>query len=312
MIVFNKIMEYSSLENVCRIDDKSYLFFGKAIDDRGEKVINFLKTKYDNYIKAEYETKNDSFLIEYSIGESKKIQRIDFRSFISELIINNDVKSIVLESTTLGYSEILLLLYDLNELKMLKNIKVFYAEPLEYTSKENEEYELSEEYSNHKYIKPFVLSNPHDSIQDDSATLVSLVGFEENRMGRVLNDSENKYNQLISIFPIPGFKFGWENISLSKHHIFLENREDIYYAPADNPYETYKILNKIASNLSDKRIIILPIGTKPHSIGAAVFLVNKKEKQKESKVATKYDFPIKKIGRSKGIDKIYEYILSIV
>ena len=52
--------------------------------------------------------------------------------------------------------------------------------------------------------------------------------------------------KLISIFPIPGFKIGWESISLSKHHIFLENKEDIYYTPADNPYDTYKLLTQLS------------------------------------------------------------------
>ncbi len=152
---------------------------------------------------------------------------------------------------------------------------------------------------------------PHDSTLNNKATLISLLGFEENRLGRVINDDENKYDKFISIFPIPGFKIGWENISLSKHHIFLENKEDIYYTPADNPYDTYKLLNKITKNLPEKRIIIMPIGTKPCTIGTVVFLINNKENNKQSRIATKYDFPTKKEGRSSGIDKIYEYILEI-
>lgn len=61
---------------------------------------------------------------------------------------------------------------------------------------------------------------PHDSTLNNKATLISLLGFEENRLGRVINDDENKYDKFISIFQFRDLKIGWENISLSKHHIF--------------------------------------------------------------------------------------------
>ena len=308
MIIFKKIKEYETVSGIQIINENSFLFFGSTFDERGTIITDYLKDKHKKNMKITYQNESDSFLID----DSNIANRIKIKNNLEE-IINSGIKTIVLEATTLGYCELLLILYTINLFNTDNiKIKIYYAEPKEYKSKEdNIEYELSEEYGNHKYIKPFILPTPHDSTSDEQASLVSLLGFEENRLGRVINDSEDKYNQFISIFPIPGFKFGWENISLSKHYIFLDNKEDIYYAPADNPYETYKILNKITTNLQGKRIVIMPIGTKPCTIGAVIFLINKKEKERKSRIATKYDFPIKKKGRSSGIDKIYEYELFI-
>jgi hypothetical protein len=309
MIVFNKIKEYDSIENIDKVSENDFLFFGKAIDDRGNKINSFLNSKYKNSMQIEYKNEIDSFLLYPYTEITQTIKRLEIKTTL-ENILDSGINRIVFESTTLGYCELLLILYTINMLNIEIKIKIYYAEPEKYTSKDdNEEYELSEEYSNHKYIKPFVLPTPHDSTSDEQATLITLVGFEESRMGRVLNDSENKYNQKISIFPIPGFKFGWENISLSKHHIFLNEKENIYYTPADDPYETYKVLNKIIINLPERRIVIMPIGTKPCTIGTAIFLINAKEENKFSRIATKYDFPTKKNGRSIGIDKVYEYWL---
>jgi len=314
MIVFKKIREFFSTDKLTNVKkDEEILFSGIPIDERGKELKNCLSTLYDKIININYCNDTDSFNITELSGE-KKIKRNELNSYFSELI-DDSITSISFESTTLGYCEILLILFTINALKMKVSIKIYYAEPIKYNSKnDNEEYELSEEYRNHKYIKPFILKSLNDTASptDEYATLISLLGFEDNRLGRVINENEDKlkYNKLISIFPIPGFKFGWENISLSKHYMFLNNREDIFYTPADDPYEAYKLLMRITTNLDSKKTVILPIGTKPCTIGAAVFLINTYEKEK-FKIATKYDFPIKKEGRSIGIDKIYEYQLII-
>lgn len=306
MYIFNKIREYESVNDLSTISENSIVFYGEELDDRGENIIKYLNGKYTNQIKVIYINTIDSFKI-IELESEETIKRQNFLKYITKRL--NNTENISLESTTLGYSELLTLLYSINLVEKNYKIKIYYVEPEKYNKKESDSYDLSKEYSNHKYIKPFILPSPHDSTSSEEATLISFLGFEENRLGRVLYESENKYNKLISIFPVPGFKFGWENISLSRHSIFLKNEKDIFYTPADNPYESYKLLKKITSNLPDERIVIMPIGTKPCSIGAAIFLINTKETKELDKVACKYDFPTKKIGRSHGISKIYEYYL---
>ena len=237
---------------------------------------------------------------------------------VKDLIKNND--NVILDGTTLGYPEILTLLHLFNEIGVCINIIIYYAEPEEYKSKKDfektdKEYELSDDFQDHKYVKPFILYEPQDSAASEKASLISLIGFEESRLGRIIEDNDSNYNRFISIVAVPGFKTGWENISISKHIHLFDKEENLFYVPSDNPYETYKILEKITYPLSGKRIILIPLGTKPCTIGMSVFLVNKRSQLKKElkpiKIATRYDFPVKKSKRSEGISKIYEYNLEI-
>lgn len=54
--------------------------------------------------------------------------------------------------------------------------------------------------------------------------------------------------------------------------------------------------------------MLAPIGTKPHAIGAIIFLINKKEVGVN--IGLTYDFPKKKENRTDGIGNIYEYLIS--
>ncbi len=312
---FMKIKEYSSIDNLECISN-SLFFHGNKIDDRSTQMVNVFSKKCKVNLEIIYQNETNTFLVN---ANNKNF--IEFKKQILDTIKVNNIPSIFLEATSLGYTEILQILLSLSgvESKDIK-ISILYAEPLEYTKKvqnnlDNEAYELSEDYHPHKYIKPFLLKDPHDAVSTNrTAMLITFIGFEENRLGRVIeknNEDDNKYNDFIYVMPVPGFKFGWENISLSKHYHLIDNYKEMHYAPADDPYETYRILEKIIENNPDRKIVIMPLGTKPCTIGASIFLVNKKLENKID-VATKFDFPIKSRGRSKGISKIYEYSLKLI
>ena len=310
---FMKIKEYSSIDKLECISNSLFLY-GAKIDDRSEQMVDSFSEKCEFNFKIIYENKTNTFLVNNS---NKKF--IELEKEILKIIEDQSILSVFLEATSLGYTEILQILLYLSSIENKDlEINILYAEPLEYTKKiqnelDSETYELSEDYHPHKYIKPFLLKEPHDFTSSGAATLISFIGFEENRLGRVIekNNDDNKYNEFIYIMPVPGFKFGWENISLSKHYHLIDNYKEIHYTPADDPYETYRVLQKIVENNPSKKIVIMPLGTKPCTIGASIFLVNKKLENKID-IATKFDFPIKSKGRSSGISKIYEYRLKLV
>lgn len=310
-IVFSKIRKYKKLDNI-DITESTLLFYGDSLDERGRLIINHLEKFNCSKIKFVHDDTLDSFSINEEIVKRHEIN-------MKKMLVENSL--VLIEATTLGYVEIVTLLFLLNNLNFKMKIKIFYAEPEGYTKKENsyfdDVYNLSSEYKNYKYIKPFIFKKPQDSLSQNKASLVTILGFEENRLGRIIedNDADMKYNEFISIISVPGFIVGWENISLSKHYHLLNNVKSLYYTPADNPYETYKVLNNIVENLNGKKIAIMPIGTKPCTIGTSVFMVNKYEEIKKTKsnlnISTKYDFPIKSTNRTFGISDIYEYELKI-
>jgi len=144
-------------------------------------------------------------------------------------------------------------------------------------------------------IPPYSLSI--DSNSPSKAILISFLGFENNRLGRIMeSDDGARYKRYIPILGLPAFNPSWENISLRRHHQELKNIRDVKFAPANNPYETYQVLDNIYKNNFNETLFLAPIGTKPHGIGAIIFLINKQEEG------------IKK-NRTGGIGTIYEYLL---
>lgn len=311
-IRFSRIKKYNQLEKIT-IEPNIVVFHGDFLDERGELIISYMKSFQTTCIKFVFDDNQDSFSVN---GINIRRPSIKIDEFIG-----GETSLVLIEATTLGYVEIVTLLFLLNQLNYEINVKIFYAEPEGYRKKEknfyDDIYELSDEYKNYKYIKPFIFRKPQDSLTKEKATLITILGFEGNRLGRIIedNDADLKYDEFISIVSIPGFAIGMENISLSKHYHLLDNVQSLHYAPADNPYETYKTLNMIVDNLSGKKVAIMPIGTKPCTIGTSVYMVNKYEEAKKSKdiqkISTKYDFPIKTRNRTYGISYIYEYDLKV-
>ena len=147
-----------------------------------------------------------------------------------------------------------------------------------------------------------------DSVSGSKAELVVFLGFENDRLSRIIeNDEGAKYKIYTPILAVPAFVPGWENISLRRHYLELKNFNNILFAPANNPYEAQEVLTTIQHNSKLDNIVIAPIGTKPHALGAIVFLIN--SKKKGLNVGIVYDFPKKKENRTDGIGNIHEYTL---
>ena len=249
------------------------------------------------------------FLIELKC-EDKIIMSQAFK-FSQELKNFLDYDEFFIDATSLGFAELLILLYGLN-LHRVKNIKIIYAEPKKYTMKKldsifNNEFDLTSEFKGFKKIPPFSLLI--DSNSSSKAELIVFLGFENNRLERIIeNDDAAKYAKYTPVIALPAFVPGWENISLMRHHQEISMFENLYFAPANNPFETNNILIEISRNSNYENLVIAPIGTKPHAIGSMIFIINAKEQSKN--IGIVYDFPSKKENRTDGIGNINIYSIS--
>lgn len=84
--------------------------------------------------------------------------------------------------------------------------------------------------------------------------------------------------------------------NLSNLNFTDEIREKFY----EVCYALYLNMKEFYNN---EEIPVSHYGTKPCTIGTVVFLINNKENNKQSRIATKYDFPTKKEGRSSALIK---------
>lgn len=304
------IKHYNSFDNILDenfIDGEYVFFYGNGeLDNRCRKVTSFFKNKITKSYSIVYNEEEFNFSIS---DYENKIKSFEFgKNFINKF----DNKIFLLDSTSLGFAEILLVIHYLVAKNNIQ-IKILYIEPNEYKLKSkdsifNTEFDLSKGFNSFRKIPPYSLLI--DSSSSTKAKLITLLGFENERLSRILEDDDGaRYDEFEHILALPAFKPGWENISLYRHYNELKDFKNLEFSPANNPYETNKILEKINKNSNNKQLVIAPIGTKPHSIGAIIFMVNSFYKNK--KVGVIYDFPIKKENRTDGIGLIHEYTIKI-
>jgi len=300
------IYSYSQLDEISIENKNAILFYGESLDNRSDEVFSY----YSNIISNKYKITYDENKFELIINGDTKIRHHLFgENFIETLSFQN----YYIDATSLGFAEILLILHNLNKLKSLRSIKIVYAEPKKYKKDKStpfkDDFDLTKVLGNFNKIPPYLL--PIDSNSPSKAILIPCLGFENNRLGRIMeSDDGARYEKYIPILGLPAFNPSWENISLRRHHQELKNITDIKFSPANNPYETYQVLDDIYKNNFRKTLVLAPIGTKPHGIGAIIFLINKDEEG--IKIGLTYDFPKKKENRTDGIGKIYEYTCKII
>lgn len=305
-----KIKNYNNFEEIVFNESyENYIFFHgrEDLDNRCKVTTSFFNSKITDNYKIIYD--EDKFIILVSSKLGDKEFRI--HAFGKDFIESFDKNIFILDTTSLGFAEILLLLHFLSNKKNIE-IKLFYVEPNVYTLKSNNlsfkyEFDLSQGFNKFKKIPPFSLLI--DSSSSEKAKLITLLGFENDRLSRIIEDDDGaRYDEFEHIIALPAFRPGWENVSLQRHYQELKEFQNLEFSPANNPYETHRVLERIQKNSNNKSIVVAPIGTKPHAIGAIIFLIN--SKLKGNKVGLIYDFPIKKENRTDGIGNIHEYIIT--
>jgi len=299
------IYSYNKLDKISIENKNAVLFYGESLDNRSDEVFTYYSKSIEDKYKIIYDENNFQLIIDSKI----KFKNHFFgKNFIQTL----SSKNYYIDATSLGFAEILLILHNLNEVRVSINIVIIYAEPKEYKKEKktpfSDSFDLTKVAGDFKKIPPYSLLI--DSATSSKAILVPFLGFENNRLGRIMeSDDGARYEKYIPILGLPAFCPSWENISLQRHHQELKNITDIKFSPASNPYETYQVLDDIYKNSFNPTLVLAPIGTKPHAIGAIIFLINKKEIG--TNIGLTYDFPKKKENRTGGIGNIYEYLLIV-
>jgi len=279
------------------------VFNGIGLDLRGKEACKFTSGNSKKLIECDYnpvefifETKND--------GEYKPSELVD-------LFNKYNPKTILLEGTTLKFSELLIILSTALKCDSVKKISFTYIEPKEYKLKLNTEYPMPHRYdltSGFGRLYPIPGFTKDFSRKGYSAHLIAFLGFEKTRFGRVVEDDEGaNIDKFSLIMAIPPFCPGWENSSLEHNsEYFINDRyEDVYFVPANNPSSAYNLLKKVQKSLGEKeKMIIAPFGTNLSAIGAAVYA-----SENQSICGVIYDHPRNQDGRSKGIGISHLYTI---
>ena len=75
--------------------------------------------------------------------------------------------------------------------------------------------------------------------------------------------------------------------------------ERVRYAEANSIVDSYLTLGKISYDKRNPNMIVAPIGTKPHAIGAILYAI-----KNQDKVELLYDNPKRSLHRTEGVGNI--------
>lgn len=185
------------------------------------------------------------------------------------------------------------------------NLRVIYVEPEHYKPNvaptEGQIYDLSERING---ISPIPGFASFSRCQDDFL-FIPLLGFEGTRVAYLLEDVQPVDDRIVPIVGIPGFRPEHPFSTYLGNRIALRGTDAwqrVEYADANCPFSLYYLLEDIAAKYSGVHCKIAVIGTKPHALGAALFVM-----RDTSCRELIYDHPVRKPERTSGMGRLLEY-----
>ncbi|WP_147468000.1 MULTISPECIES: hypothetical protein [Pseudomonas] len=274
----------------------------EGLDDRTDYSVARSRLLARRSVQVRYDPEA---LVLHVGGKQYRVTDAGFEDFCRD----HRAVSIVVDATSLDFSEIALLLYAYTFSNKQPRVGFLYVEPKEYVRRNLEEpavhgaaFDLSSGFSRQP-IPPFIpLLTPSDTVH-----LVAFLGFEGGRLTQKLNEDDGQHFRKVTIvFGIPPFQATWDLEAFMANSRLLEtSKANVKYCGANNPKAAYDLLMTATSALTSRsecnRLAICPFGTKPMAIGAALYCAD----QRKARVL--FDHPKRKPGRTRGVHCMHWY-----
>jgi hypothetical protein len=219
--------------------------------------------------------------------------------------------SLLVEATSLNCPELLYLIRAAKK-EGVQTISFLYLEPEEYRRtlkgrlSDYRDFDLS---GNRRFRSVQGFGSNLTDIGRGHA--VFFLGYEKARLGQALEQEETLQDWTKhAVFGVPAFEPSWEIDSIANNiQYFSSNPFEARYTGASSVEGAYGLLNQLMSdNKAGVPIVVAPLGTKPHTIGAALFLV---EHPECDDAILLYDHPQKNFDRSSNIRRWHLYDVTI-
>lgn len=281
---------------------------GSAVDDRGRAAVSALEGALPSVRIFEFDA--SSHLI-YLDGGETRIDRLR-AEFTGKA-------RVILDATTLGVGAVLHLLVALTRAGVT-SVEFLYVEPVSYTRRE--------EANGHAQQRDFALSMncKFSTVQgfaqeyDPSrlAAHIFMLGFEPARMLNAIEQrgyEDPHKTRFHAVVGVPAFQSGWEANSIRPHLSAMEElriqEASISYCQANSIREAYLALWGLYRNLGDEQscFYVSPLGTKPHGVAAALFLLE--TKSSEAPTSLYYDHPHRVAGRCSDVGAWHHVVVDL-
>jgi len=153
----------------------------------------------------------------------------------------------------------------------LNSVDVFYTEPKSYKFITGQ-YDSYKSTSGPTKIKELFAGS--DSKEQERLLLI-LLGFDGD-ISRGIDDEISPTHTMI-VNGFPGYSPKFKDISLINNEKLVSNENNIklLYSRANNPFDTYNLIDKIVREMDElKYINIAPLGTKPMALGACMYAIH--------------------------------------
>ena len=102
--------------------------------------------------------------------------------------------------------------------------------------------------------------------------LTVLLGFDGQLATAISEDVAPRETIVVNGFP--GYFQKYKDVSLVNNERLVSGARKLLYASADNPFETYNVLEGIRSGAPDAVMTLAPLGTKPMALGGCLFAID--------------------------------------
>lgn len=192
---------------------------------------------------------------------------------------------------------------------LFKEVRIIYAEPIEYKIKqftsEGISNDLSEQIEGIDPLPGFASIIPSN---DEDTLFVPLLGFEGGRFTYLVENIQPPYDNIYPIIGVPGFRFEYPFVAYWGNRKPLQETQawrKVLFAAANSPVELFDLLRRIHKKKPHATLKIAPIGTKPHAIGAILYAL---ENPRTAELI--YDNPKRIKQRTDGVGQILECSVS--
>lgn len=183
-------------------------------------------------------------------------------------------------------------------------VRAVYVEPYRYKRSaaplEGQIYDLSARIAGISPMPGFATIST-----TDESVFVPLLGFEGARFRHVIEQVQPSHERIVPVVGIPGFKPWYVFETYMGNRAALEETSawhHVEFVPANCPFSCFYLLQELARRHPNSTLKVAMIGTKPHALGAVMFALTS-----PSRIELIYDNPIRKEGRTDGLDRLLVY-----
>ena len=251
----------------------------------------------------------DSFEMTLSIEGRKRVVRLRSETSVSDFLREEQGGTVYLDITGLPHRVWAPLLRYIRS----RREKAFcvYVEPGDYryspAPTEVAIFDLSERIEGIAPLPGFVSL----SVNNDNVPLfIPLLGFEGPRFAFMLEAIQPKREDIFPVIGVPGFRLEYPFHTYAGNRMQLQETRswvNVRFAAANCPFSLHHVLDELSQTNPSRRMVIAPIGTKPHALGAVLYYLDH-----SSTTELLYDHPVRKAGRTSGTSRVCVYDLSFL